>query len=124
MNKLLKDRTLDKFYRTIVSGNLSEKIFLKGYLYKDEKKNKVFIKKEDPHDDRYSYIETEIVPVEYNKDKDLTMLEVKLITGKPHQIRAHLSGIGYPLVGDVKYGGKAYGEVNYQLLFCNRVSQM
>ena len=121
MNRLLKSRNLDKYYKTIVSGNLSENIYLKGFLYKDEQKNKVFIKKEDPHDDRYSYIETEIVPVKYNKDADLTMLEVKLITGKPHQIRAHLSSIGHPLIGDVKYGGKTYKNIKHQLLFCYRV---
>ena len=121
MNALLKTRNLDKYYRTIVSGNLSENIYLKGFLYKDEKKNKVFVKKDDPHDDRYSYIETEIVPVKYNKDANLTMLEVKLVTGKPHQIRAHLSSIGHPLIGDVKYGGKTYKGVNHQLLFCYRV---
>ncbi|MBO4912300.1 MAG: RluA family pseudouridine synthase [Butyrivibrio sp.] len=121
MNELLKSRNLDKYYRTIVSGNLSEKIYLKGFLYKDEKKNKVFIQKDDPKDDRYSYIETEIAPVKYNKDADLTMLEVKLVTGKPHQIRAHLSSIGHPLIGDVKYGGKIYKGVKHQLLFCYRV---
>ena len=90
-------------------------------MYKDEKKNKVFIQKDDPGDDRYSYIETEIAPVKYNKDADLTMLEVKLVTGKPHQIRAHLSSIGHPLIGDVKYGGKIYKGVKHQLLFCYRV---
>lgn len=121
MNNLLKSRNLDKYYRTIVSGNLTESIYLKGFLYKDEKKNKVFIKKNDPKDERYSYIETQIVPVKYNKDADLTMLEVKLITGKPHQIRAHLSSIGHPLIGDVKYGGKVYKKVDHQLLFCYRI---
>ena len=121
MNQMLKDRTLDKFYRTLVSGRITDSIRLKGYLYKDEAKNKVFIKENDPKDDRYSYIETEYKPLEYYEKSDLTMLEVKLITGKPHQIRAHLSSIGHPLIGDIKYGGKKYNGINYQLLHSYRI---
>lgn len=121
MNKMLQDRTLDKYYRTIVQGHLDKGIRLKGFLYKDEVKNKVYIKDSDPVDERYSYVETEYVPLEYYKDKDLTLLEVKLITGKPHQIRAHLSSIGHPLIGDVKYGGKKYKGLNYQLLHSYRL---
>lgn len=121
MNAMLKDRTLDKYYRTIVSGRISEPSRLKGFLYKDEKTNTVTIKKDDPHDERYSYIETEYVPVSYNKDFDLTMLEVKLITGKTHQIRAHLSSIGTPIIGDIKYGGKKLGKLNHQLLHSYRL---
>ncbi|MBO6242556.1 MAG: RluA family pseudouridine synthase [Butyrivibrio sp.] len=120
MNNMLKDRTLDKYYRTIVSGKVDKAIRLKGYLYKDESQNKVFIKNSDPKDERYSYIETEYVPLKYNEDLNFSLLEVKLITGKPHQIRAHLSSIGHPLVGDIKYGGKKFKNINYQILhsFC------
>lgn len=121
MNRMLKERTVDKYYRTIVSGKVSEGYSLKGYLYKDEVKNKVYIKENDPGDDRYSYIETVFTPVEYNSDKNLTMLEVKLVTGKPHQIRAHLSFTGTPIVGDIKYGGKPYEGVKYQLLHSYRL---
>ena len=121
MNEMLRDRTLDKYYRTIVCGRLSEVNTLKGYLYKDEKKNKVFISKENPGDNRYSYIETKYTPIAYNKELDLTLLEVKLITGKTHQIRAHLSSIKHPILGDIKYGQRAYKGVNYQLLHSYRV---
>ncbi|WP_029674685.1 RluA family pseudouridine synthase [Butyrivibrio sp. VCB2006] len=116
MNKMLKDRSLHKYYRTIVTGRITDSSSLKGFLYKDEKKNKVFVKKTDPQDDRYSYIETEYTPVKYYEDSDMTLLEVKLITGKPHQIRAHLQSIGHPIIGDVKYGGKPIKGLNYQLL--------
>lgn len=121
MNKMLKDRTVDKYYRTIVSGHLTDKQKLKGYLYKDEAKNKVFIKETDPKDDRYSYIETEYIPIEYFKDEDLTLLEVKLITGKPHQIRAHLQSQGNPIIGDKKYGGQTVYGLKYQLLHSYRL---
>lgn len=121
MNQMLKDRTVDKYYRTIVKGKLSDPVTLKGYLSKDEKANKVEILKEDPKNDDYSYIETRYEPLSYNSEQDLTYLEVKLVTGKPHQIRAHLSSIKHPIIGDVKYGGsKAYG-MNYQLLHSYRL---
>ncbi len=121
MNLMLKDRSLDKYYRTIVSGKITDNSKITGFLYKDEKRNTVTIKKDDPHDDRYSYIETEYFPISYDNKKDLTMLEVKLITGKTHQIRAHLSSIGSPIIGDVKYGGKTVNGLKYQLLHSYRL---
>ena len=121
MNNMLKERTVDKFYRTIVCGKVDKSYSLKGFLYKDEKRNKVYIKEEDPHDDNYSYIETEFIPVKYSESNDMTMLEVKLVTGKPHQIRAHLSSVGTPILGDVKYGGKPFKGINYQLLHSYRL---
>lgn len=121
MTQLIKTREVDKYYRTVVSGRLSERVSLKGYLYKDEARNKVYIKDQDPGDDRYSYIETEYEPVSYLEEKDLTLLEVKLVTGKPHQIRAHLSSIGHPIIGDAKYGGRKVPGLNYQLLHSYRL---
>ncbi|SDA64866.1 23S rRNA pseudouridine955/2504/2580 synthase [Butyrivibrio sp. INlla18] len=120
MNSLLKDRNLDKYYRTIVEGKLSDSFTLKGYLTKDEKKNKVEITSEPINSDS-DYIETEYEPLEYLSDRNLTVLEVKLITGKPHQIRAHLSSIGHPIIGDIKYDGHKIAGLNYQLLHSYRI---
>ena len=120
MNDLISRRKIDKYYRTIIFGHLTKPLSLKGYLSKDEKKNKVDIKVNDPGEG-YSYIETEYKPIDYIKEKDLTILEVKLVTGKPHQIRAHLSSIGHPIIGDVKYGGKKLGSLDHQLLHSYRV---
>ena len=121
MADLISSRDIDKFYRTVVGGQLKDRVSLKGYLYKNENLNKVDIRSEDPKDDRYSYIETEYEPVEYLKDKDMTVLEVKLVTGKPHQIRAHLSSIGHPIIGDSKYGGRKVAGIRYQLLHSYRL---
>nr|WP_297764363.1 RluA family pseudouridine synthase [uncultured Butyrivibrio sp.] len=121
MNKMLKDRTLDKYYRTIVSGHIQEGSKLKGFLYKDETQNKVIIKKDDPGDNKYSYIETEYIPLKYLKNQDLTYLEVKLITGKPHQIRAHLQSQNTPIIGDRKYGGRSGYGLKFQLLHSYRL---
>ncbi len=121
MNELIRNRDVDKFYRTVCYGQISEGMLLKGFLYKDEKSNKVHITGTDPKDERYSYIETEYTPLMYLPKQDLTLLEIKLITGKPHQIRAHLSSTGHPIIGDIKYGGKKYDTLNHQLLHCCRL---
>jgi len=127
LNRLLKERTLEKYYKTVVFGELKEILEIKGYLKKDEEHNRVYVSLNRSDDDE-SYIETVIEPLEYIKDKDMTVLSVKLVTGKPHQIRAHLSSIGHPIVGDYKYGKreendkfKASRKIIFQILYCTKV---
>ena len=121
MNAMLSDRTMDKYYVAVVSGLIDREEHLKGYLSKDEKTNTVKVLKEDPHDDNYSFIETSFYPISYSKETDSTVLMVKLITGKPHQIRAHLSHSGHPIIGDSKYGGRCERGVKWQLLHSYRL---
>lgn len=106
MNQMLRQRTLQKFYRCIVYGNLKEQLSIKGYLKKDEKNNKVTI--QDKPFDGADYIETEIVPIK--QLHGYTLLQIHLITGKTHQIRAHLAHLGYPIIGDYKYGKRAVND--------------
>ncbi len=121
LSKLFKERTIDKYYITIVAGKIDKKENIKGYLIKDEKTNKVKVVKETDKKDLFDFIETQYEPIKHNKVNgiELTMLKVKLITGKTHQIRAHLSSIGAPILGDFKYGNeninKAF-KLKYQLL--------
>ena len=122
MNAMLSNRTLDKYYIAVVSGRISEASLLKGYIHKDADLNKVDIIKENPDNADYSYIETYFDPVRYNPDSDTTVLLVKLITGKPHQIRAHLSKTGHPIIGDGKYGGRKEKGINRQLLHSYKIT--
>lgn len=107
MAAALKDRTVQKYYRCIVKGEVHENAYIKGWLIKDEKTNKVTVYRNKPSGklaDKAQAIETEYRIV--RSYTGYTELEVHLITGRSHQIRAHLASIGHPIIGDTKYGEK------------------
>lgn len=108
LSKYFQERTMEKYYLTIVIGQVKKEEHLKGYLLKDERTNKVevinidTVKNYAPFDkEKYDIIETSYKPLASNGN--ITLLEVHLITGKTHQIRAHLSSIGHGILGDSKY---------------------
>ena len=117
----IRQRRIVKFYKTIAVGEMpKEKDELRGFLYKDPRASKVKIVNGNvrgslPIVTRYS--------VEKTNGK-LSWLNVELVTGRTHQIRAHLASIGNPILGDDKYGSrsanKKYG-VRYQALWATKI---
>ena len=113
MNEKIKNREIDKFYLAAVHGipERSEDT-LRGYLRKDERTNKVTVYQKNPPRDAKSIITKYKVIAKRN---DSALLEVELLTGRTHQIRAHMSYIGHPLIGDGKYGiNKSDREKGYK----------
>ncbi|OON92034.1 MAG: hypothetical protein ATN34_04015 [Epulopiscium sp. Nele67-Bin002] len=114
LSNMLKKQCITKNYLAIVKGVIKKPITLYAYHRKQHGKNEVIIL--DYEQNGAKPIETRVMPIQ--QKGDLTLIEVQLVTGKTHQIRAHLKQIGHPIIGDYKYGETAindYFKQNYNL---------
>ena len=120
MNQKIKDREMDKRYLAIVEGTPKPREgSLKGYLFKDAKKNRVFVTDSPQAGSKSCQTNYKVLASE----KGLSLVECELITGRTHQIRAQFAHAGHPLLGDGKYGklDKKYDR-NYQALYSYKLT--
>ena len=107
LNQKLKDRELEKYYLCVIHGSMKQKSgVLEGWLTKDEKKNKVTVS--ERRTEGAKQIRTKYAVLAENGG--LSLVEVELLTGRTHQIRAHFASVGHPLLGDGKYGSNALNK--------------
>lgn len=133
LSEMIRKRSLRKYYLALCAGTITEPMTLKGFLKKDSRTNTVRIRTEASGNgaDRIETVvrplQTGSMPAPENAKGNastrsgetpvrkggtpVTLIEVELVTGKTHQIRAHLSSIGHPLVGDPRYGDPRVNQI-------------
>lgn len=115
INEKIKNREIKKLYLCVAEGCIENEGVLEAYLTRGDK----IVSVSDKASPDAKLIKTKYRVI--SKNAVSSLLEVELLTGRTHQIRAQLSAIGYPLAGDVKYGAKkaegGYSLCSYKLIF-------
>ncbi len=111
LNSKIKSREIKKLYLCVAHGRFKLKEDeLISYMVKDEKHNRISVFNEPVPNSKSMIMKYRVIE-EYN---DSSLLEVELVTGRTHQIRAQLAHIGHPLCGDIKYGKRENADSNYK----------
>ncbi|MBU3098316.1 RluA family pseudouridine synthase [Clostridium estertheticum] len=101
LNEMIRDRNIEKYYMALVSGRIKDGIY-EGYIYKNEDANISQVFKEPKPDTKRIAMDVKTI----ESCGTFSLLDINLLTGRSHQLRAHLSMLGNPILGDPKYGNK------------------
>ncbi|OUM97430.1 MAG: hypothetical protein BAA02_06170 [Paenibacillaceae bacterium ZCTH02-B3] len=128
LNRWIQDRELRKYYLTIVEGHLSGEGTIERPLLRNERS---YVTRAVEAGCTGSGVPAADVPEEAKaattryralaQAGGCTLVEAELVSGRTHQIRSHFQSIGHPLLGDLKYGGRRFGDLNHQLLHAWRI---
>jgi len=119
MNALFAERKVTKIYQAIIKGHPQHpKQKLQHFLYKDTINKKAIISNEAKND----FVTVSLTYKVLEKYEDNSKLEIELHSGKYHQIRAQLSAIGHPILGDILYGGNSLTTENKIMLHASALS--
>lgn len=119
----IQGREISKYYHCLVQGKMPQKSdVLTGWLSKDAKNSSVFVY--DFQKLNCLEIKTAYKVLEHDNKKNFSIIEIDLLTGRTHQIRAHMAHIGHPVIGDGKYGTNEINskyKLKYQALWAVRL---
>ncbi len=123
LNEMIRDRRIKKYYMALVKGKMESGIY-EAYIKKDSENNISQIYDEKVPMSKKIAMEVKLIQT----DALYSLIEIDLITGRSHQLRAHLAHLGFPIVGDQKYGERKINEffinkygLNYQFLYAYKV---
>ncbi len=123
LNETIRERDIEKYYMALVKGKIKDGIY-KGYILKNEENNVSRIYDNPVKNSKEIAMDVKSL----ESCGTFSLIEINLLTGRSHQLRAHLAHLGNPIVGDSKYGDKKlnsffvnrYG-LNYQYLYAYKV---
>lgn len=123
VNEMIRNRKIEKYYRALIKGKMKDGLY-EGFIKKDERNNKSVVYKEKEE-------ESKNIAMKLKTEKtcgSFSLIEIQLITGRSHQIRAHLASLNHAIIGDPKYGDKEINSyfnnkfgLSYQYLYAYKL---